>query len=77
MIRIDSRVDVRNDSASGNLELTLRGRNGSLSIESQIDGFEQIVAAAAQAAAGLMIDEASLANLSALGIAPPRRPKPG
>jgi hypothetical protein len=65
---------MRRDRKHGWMELTLRAPSGTLSIESQIDGFEQIVAAAAKAAAGLAIDEASLANLSALGI---KRPKPG
>jgi hypothetical protein len=65
---------MRRDRKHGWMELTLRAPSGTLSIESQIDGFEQIVAAAAKAAAGLAIDEASLANLSALGI---KLPKPG
>lgn len=64
---------MRRDRKQGWMELTLRAPGGSLSIESQIDGFEQIVGAAAKAAAGLEIDEASLANLGALGIV---RPKP-
>jgi hypothetical protein len=65
---------MRRDRKRGWMELTLRGRTGTLSIESQIDGFGEIVERAARAAARLELDEASLVNLAALGIA---RPKPG
>ena len=68
---------VRKDRKHGWMELTLKGGRGKLSIESQIDGFATIVERAAQAAAGLEIDEASLVNLGAMGIAPPKCGKVG
>jgi hypothetical protein len=63
---------LRRDRKHGWMQLTLTGGRTSLSIESQIDGFAAIVERAVQAAAGLEIDEASLVNLGAMGIAPPR-----
>jgi len=63
---------MRRDRKHGWMELTLKGKAAKLSIESQIDGFETIVEQAARAAAGLDIDEASLVNLGALGIAAPK-----
>jgi hypothetical protein len=63
---------MRRDRKHGWMELTLKGRTGKLSIESQIEGFETIVERAARAAAGLAVDEASLVNLGALGIAIPK-----
>jgi hypothetical protein len=65
---------MRRDRKRGWMELTLKGPTAKLAIESQIEGFETIVARAARAAAGLAVDEASLTNLAALGIA---LPKPG
>ena len=65
---------TRRDRKHGWMELQLRGSNTKLAIESQIEGFETIVERAARAAGGLPIDEASLVNLAALGIAPPKRP---
>jgi hypothetical protein len=64
---------LRKDRKNGWMELTLTGGGTKLSIESQIDGFTAIVERAVQAGAGLEIDEASLVNLGALGIAPPLR----
>lgn len=66
---------MRRDRKHGWMELTLKGRAGTLSVESQIEGFARIVERAARAAAGLQIDEASLVNLAALGIAAPK-PRP-
>jgi hypothetical protein len=66
---------MRKDRKHGWMELTLKGVRGKLSIESQIDGFATIIERAAQAAAGLEIDEASLVNLGAMGIAVPKKPK--
>jgi hypothetical protein len=66
---------MRRDRKHGWMELTLKGRTGNLSIESQIAGFETIVERAARAASGLVIDEASLVNLGALGIAAPKARK--
>jgi hypothetical protein len=65
---------LRKDRRLGWMELTLRGKGSDrLSIESQIDGFAAIVERAAQAAAGLEVDEATLINLAALGLAMPKR----
>jgi hypothetical protein len=64
---------MRRDRKHGWMELTLRSPATKLSIESQIDGFETIVERAARAAAGLAVDEASLVNLAALGIAIPKK----
>ncbi len=65
---------MRRDRKQGWMELQLRGPGAKLAIESQIEGFETIVERAARAAGGLDLDEASLVNLAALGIAPPKRP---
>ena len=65
---------MRRDRKHGWMELQLRGPETKLAIESQIEGFETIVERAARAAGGLVLDEASLVNLAALGIAPPKRP---
>ncbi len=67
---------MRRDRKQGWMELQLRGPGAKLAIESQIEGFETIVERAARAAGGLTIDEASLVNLAALGIAPPKRHDP-
>ena len=64
---------LRKDRRHGWMELTLKGNGTTLSIESQIDGFPLIVERAARAAAGLELDAATLVNLSALGIARPRK----
>jgi hypothetical protein len=64
---------LRKDRKHGWMELTLTGGRAKLSIESHIDGFATIVERAAQAAAGLEIDEASLINLGAMGIAVPKK----
>jgi hypothetical protein len=67
---------MRRDRKQGWMELQLRGPGTKLAIESQIEGFETIVERAARAAGGLDLDEASLVNLAALGIAPPKRRDP-
>jgi hypothetical protein len=64
---------LRKDRRSGWMELTLKGNGTTLSIESQIDGFTLIVERAARAAAGLDLDEATLVNLAALGVARRRK----
>jgi hypothetical protein len=64
---------MRRDRKHGWMELTLKSKAARLSIESQIEGFPTIVERAARAAAALSLDEASLVNLGALGIALPKR----
>jgi hypothetical protein len=66
---------MRRDRKHGWMELTLKAKGAKLSIESQIEGFEAIVEQAARAAAGLDIDEASLVNLGAMGLAAPKPPQ--
>jgi hypothetical protein len=65
---------LRKDRRLGWMELTLKGNGANLSIESQIDGFATIVERAAQAAGELDVDEATLVNLAALGLAMPKKP---
>jgi hypothetical protein len=52
------------------MQLSLRGGGISLRLESSIDGFDQIIRQAAQAARrkGLALDPASAGNLLGLGI---------
>lgn len=61
---------ARRDKRSGFMQLVLRGQGRRLSLDSRIDGFETIAAAAARAAEqrGLALGETTLANLDALGI---------
>lgn len=61
---------ARRDRSSGFMQLVLRGGGRRIAVDSRIDGFEAIVAAAARAAQqrGLVLGEASLANLAGLGV---------
>lgn len=61
---------TRRDRKHGWMELRLVGAGRRLIIESQIDGFEQIAAAAFRAAAarGLELDASTKANLAAMGL---------
>lgn len=60
----------RRDRSRGFLQLVLRGGGRRLALDSRVDGFEVIAAAAARAAAerGLALSEATQVNLAALGI---------
>ncbi len=62
---------MRRDRKQGWMELSLAGNGTRLGIESQIEGFGEIVERAAEAAAlrGLAVDQATETNLAALGIA--------
>ena len=62
---------VRADRTGGWMQLTLRGTDATIRIDSSLDGFDQVVrtaAAAAQSNAAELSD-ATRANLAALGIA--------
>jgi hypothetical protein len=65
---------TRRDRKRGWMELTLRGAGSKLAIESQIEGFEGIVRAAAVAAIdrGLSVDPSTEGNLAALDVTVPR-----
>lgn len=65
---------TRRDRKRGWMELTLRGAGAKLAIESQIEGFEEIVRAAAKAAIarGLSVDPSTEGNLAALDVTVPR-----
>lgn len=60
----------RRSRASGFMQLVLKGGGGRLAIDSRIDGFEAIAAAAATAAQRrrLRLDDVSADNFAALGI---------
>ena len=64
---------TRRDRRDGWMQLELATGGSRLRLDSRIDGFEELAARAARAAAarGLALDTATLANLDALGIAPP------
>ena len=61
---------VRRDRRSGWMQLDLGGGGARLRLDSRIDGFDQVVrhAAIVAAARGLELNEATAANLQALGI---------
>jgi hypothetical protein len=65
---------TRRDRKRGWMELSLRAGGTRLAIESQIEGFEEIVrrAAAAAAARGLAVDPSTEGNLAALDVPVPR-----
>jgi hypothetical protein len=65
---------MRRDRKQGWMELRLRGGGRRLGIESQIQGFDEIVQRAANAAGArkLPLDTATETNLAAMGIAVPR-----
>ena len=62
---------VRADRTGGWMQLTLKGAQETIRIDSSLDGFEQVVRRAASAAQANTLDlsEATRANLAALGIA--------
>lgn len=64
---------TEHDRRRGWMQLSLRSPGTTLRLDSRIEGFEKVVRAAAEAAARrqLALDSATLANLEALGIAPP------
>ncbi|MCA8907035.1 MAG: hypothetical protein KDA64_03960 [Rhodospirillaceae bacterium] len=63
---------TRRDRSAGWMHLTLSGRRTTLRVESALDGFEELVARAFDAAKArdLALSDATLANLMALGIDP-------
>jgi hypothetical protein len=65
---------TRRDRKRGWMELTVRGAGAKLAIESQIEGFEDIVRAAAKAAVarGLTVDPSTEGNLAAMDVTVPR-----
>lgn len=65
---------TRRDRKRGWMELTVRGAGAKLAVESQIDGFEEIVRAAAKAAVarGLTVDPSTEGNLAAMDVTVPR-----
>ncbi len=65
---------TRKDNKQGWMELVLRGGGRRLAIESEIDGFEEIVKRAARAAAErhLPVDAATAGNLAAIGAPVPK-----
>lgn len=58
----------------GWLQLTLRGRGGPIRVDSTLDGFDLVAgkAAAVATARELPLDDATAANLAAIGFAAPR-----
>ncbi|HET6521970.1 MAG TPA: hypothetical protein VFG47_19435 [Geminicoccaceae bacterium] len=62
----------------GWMQLTLRGPGGPISVDSTLDGFDRVAgkAAAAAAARDLPLDDATAANLTALGFDVPQRAVP-
>lgn len=66
---------TRRDRKSGWMQLQLGGGRARLSVDSRLDGFEQLARRAALVAAerGLMLSDATAANLQALGIRVPAR----
>lgn len=61
---------TRRDRTRGWMQLSMKGRGRSLRLDSTIDGFRDIAAAAARAAAlrGVALTPATIGNLAALGI---------
>lgn len=66
---------TRRDRKSGWMQLELGARSTRLGLDSRIAGFDRLVrrAAAAAAARDLELSETTIANLRALGLAPPER----
>jgi hypothetical protein len=62
----------RRDRQAGYMQLVLKGSGRRIALDSRIDDFAAIAAAAAEAAAarGLALDDSTIANLAALGIVP-------
>lgn len=70
---------TRRDGRGGWMQLKLRAGWSNLRVDSQIEGFSELVSAAAAAAAtrGLSLDPATSVNLQALGVEPPLAAVPG
>jgi hypothetical protein len=66
---------TRRDRKSGWMQLQLRAGRARLSLDSRLDGFDQLARQATRAAAerGLALSDATAANLQALGIRVPAR----
>jgi len=64
---------TRRDRKSGWMQLQLRAGRSRLSLDSRLDGFDQLARQAARVAAerGVALSDATAANLQALGIRPP------
>ena len=64
---------VRVDRTGGWMQLTLKGTQHAIRVDSSLDDFQELVrrAAAAAAANGVTVSPATSANLAALGIAAP------
>ena len=73
-----SYFSTRRDRSNGWMQLNLRGPSGRLSIDSNLDGFDDICRRAFRAAADndLELSSASLRNLAALGLVADLSPKP-
>jgi hypothetical protein len=69
---------TRRNRSGGWMTLKLRGRRASISVDSNIDGFDAIAARAARAMADNRIaaDDVTLANLAALGLTVPAYGEP-
>ena len=63
---------TRREKSKGWMQLRLKGRAGTVRVESTIDGFDNLVQTAARAAGanGVVLDRATRSNLGALGIDP-------
>lgn len=68
-----SYYSTRRDRRSGWMQLELGADGAKLSLDSRIEGFDQVVrrAAAAAAARGLALNESTVSNLESLGISSP------
>jgi hypothetical protein len=66
---------TRRDRKSGWMQLQLRAGRARLSLDSRLDGFDQLAHQAARVAAerGLVLSDATAANLQALGVRVPAR----
>jgi hypothetical protein len=70
-MRLDH-YSTRRDGTRGWMQMKLKGDGAGLSVESSLDGFSEIAARAARAAAerGIELAPATRSNLAALGIRP-------
>ena len=66
---------TRRDRSGGWMQMTVRGAGATMRIDSTLEGFREVAAAALRAAdaAGLTLDAATLENARALGAAPRER----
>ena len=73
-----SYFSTRRDRSNGWMQLNLRGSSGRLSIDSSLDGFDDICGRAFRAAAdnGIELSSASLRNLAELGLVADLAPNP-